>query len=63
MKYKPVTEYDFEKNLLLVKKVLDRYKLQHCLDVSEMAKNKGCFDFLNWIKNLSDGLISKAGVE
>lgn len=59
IKEKPVTEYDFEKNLLIVKKVIDKHRLQYDLNVGEIVKNKGCFDFLNWLKNLAEGLISK----
>lgn len=38
---------------------MDKYNFQYSLDINDIIKNKGCFDFLNWIKNLNDGLIQK----
>ena len=57
MKEKPVTEYDFEKNLIIVKKVIDKYSLPYTFEINELLKNKGSFEFMNFLKNLNDGLI------
>lgn len=34
MKDKPITEYDFEKNVLLVKKIIDKHNLSYKLNVN-----------------------------
>jgi hypothetical protein len=40
MKEKPVTEYDFEKNLILMKKVIEKHNLLNNLDINEILKSK-----------------------
>ena len=47
-----------DKNLQQVKKILNKYKLQMNLNISEILKSKNSFDLLNWFKNLNDGLFS-----
>jgi hypothetical protein len=44
----------------MVKKMLNKYKLQMNLNISEIIKTKNCFDLLNWFKNLYDGTFSSS---
>jgi hypothetical protein len=43
IKEKPVTEYDFEKNLLIAKKIIDKYSLPYAFETNEILKNKSSF--------------------
>lgn len=43
MNIKPTSEYDFEKNLQLVKKILTKYNVQMIFNIADILKMKNCF--------------------